>query len=173
MGLTDLQKAQFPPKLVLQPLPQTKYQLDEHPYSGGPAPGKTASEATDIGMAATDISTTSTSHGEPTNRAFAKSWKHKTWARRFKDREQFPNQFEALVASEVSEGSDGGFGVGVREGEMGEWYFRWLLWWRFMLWFGVWVFWLLSWWSEGMVFDFAAIFCSPKRHLGCFPQCNF
>jgi len=60
----------------------------------------------------TDDSTTSTSHGEATNVAFANSLANKTWAQRCAEDGKFKNKFEALLASDV--GDEGGAAGGKR-----------------------------------------------------------
>lgn len=128
-GLSDPQRAYFPPHLTLSPLallerdfqrrtndgsPPQRGDGPHGPSAGAPGAEGAAARAGESTSATEDTTDTSTSHGEATNVAFvASSGASRTWAQRCAEDGRFRNKFEALVASEVSEGSvDGRRGTG-------------------------------------------------------------
>ncbi|MCJ1245800.1 hypothetical protein MMC30_003004 [Trapelia coarctata] len=105
-GLTDPQKAFFPPNLNLSPLGMLEAKLVHGQNMQNTQHHQLQHEGLGIGaegISNTDESTTSTSHGEATNVAFANTLANKTWAQRCAEDGRFRNKFEALVASEVSD----------------------------------------------------------------------
>lgn len=128
-GLSDPQRAYFPPNLTLSPLtllerdfqrrtndsiPPLQGDTRHGQSTGTPGSEGAAAHAGESTSTTEDTTDTSTSHGEATNVAFvASSGASRTWAQRCAEDGRFRNKFEALVASEVSEGSvEGGRGRG-------------------------------------------------------------